>query len=333
MLRTKIKTLVIFLLLSVFAMVGHAGVYKCKNAAGNTTFQDRPCLKKPGDIENDANKNGLAANDSGKHFFWKAVSGDNTVYLLGSVHVGSSEMYPLAPVITQAFETTDFLVVEVDISDNQQMDIATKMLQTSQYTDGSTLQDHISVDTWNLLAKTLKRRNMDIEAVKVQKPWAITLMLMGLTIQESGFSPKLGVDHYFITGARGKKNIVELESADSQMNLLRSFPESDQEKFLTQTLNSFDQGPQIFRNMLSAWQTGDTKKLHQLTTQGIDSDPSYKRIYDELFTKRNHSMMQKIDQLVQTGGRYFVIVGSGHMTGPDGIVALLKTKGYEVTQL
>ncbi len=333
MLRIKIETLVIFLLLSVFTVAGHAGVYKCKNAAGNTTFQDRPCLKKPGSIDSDANRNGLAANDSDKHFLWKALSGDNTIYLLGSVHVGSSEMYPLAPVITNAFETTDTLVVEVDISEMQLTDATTNLLQTSQYTDGTTLQDHISADTWKLLAKTLKRRNMDIEALKLQKPWVITLMLMGLSIQESGFSPKLGVDHYFITGARGKKNIVELESADFQINLLRSFSELDQDKLLAQSLKDFDQGPQIFRNMLSAWQTGDTEKLHQLTTQGVDSDPSYKKIYDELFTKRNHSMTQKIDQLVQTGGNFFVIVGSGHMTGPEGIVELLKTKGYEVTQL
>ncbi len=319
--------------ISLFTVTGHAGVYKCKNAEGKTTFQDRPCLKKPDGLGKSSNKNDRAANDTGKHFLWKALSGETTVYLLGSVHVGSSDMYPLAPVITNAFDSTDTLVVEVDTNDVQMVDAATKMFESSQYNDGTTLQEHISPETWELLAKTLKRRNLDIEGLKAQKPWVITLMLTGLAIQESGFSAKLGVDHYFLTGTRGKKDIVELETADFQLNLLKNFSEVDQEKMLAQTLKDFDKGPQIFRNMLSAWQAGDTDKLHKLATQGADSDPLYKNIYDELFTKRNHSMTEKIDQLAQPGGQYFVIVGSGHMTGPEGIVELLKNKGYEVTQL
>ena len=43
-----------------------------------------------------------AQPDSGKHFLWKATLDGHTAWLLGSVHVASESMYPLAPAIEAA---------------------------------------------------------------------------------------------------------------------------------------------------------------------------------------------------------------------------------------
>ncbi len=329
----KTKSIGICLLLCLLVTSdSYAGVFKCKNASGQTTFQDRPCLKKPNPLasESDAVK---PVNNTDKHFLWKATSNETTIHLLGSIHVGSSDMYPLAPVITTAYEAADTLVVEVNADDEQLSTAAKKLLALGSYDDGSTLQDHVSTETWEKLSKVAARKKLNLEVLKTQKPWLITLALAHLMIRDSGFSPKLGIDRYFITGARDKKPILELETADEQIALLSQFSKLEQDKLLLQTLNELDQGPQYFREMLAAWQNGDAQKLLEMTTRDIDSEPAFKAIYDALFTQRNHSMTAKIDQLVQTGGSYFVIVGSGHMVGPEGIVQLLKNKGYELTQL
>ena len=335
MVPIKVKTFgFFFLLLCLFVVSNsYAGVYKCKSASGQTTFQDRPCLRRPGQTTSDSNPVKSGVNSTGKHFLWKATLGETTIHLLGSVHVGSSDMYPLAPVITAAYEASRTLVVEVNADEKRLAAAAKKMLQLASYNDGTTLQDHISEKTWDKLSRTAARKNLNLEALKTQKPWAITLALAGLMIRDSGFSPKLGIDRYFITGARNKKPILELESVDEQMALLSQFSNLEQDKLLWQTLKDLDQGPQHFRDMLAAWQTGETQKLYELTTQDINADPAHKAIYDSLFTRRNHSMTEKIDQLVRTGDRYFIVVGSGHMVGPEGIIQLLKNKGYEVTQL
>jgi hypothetical protein len=41
----------------------------------------------------------------------------------------------------------------------------------------------------------------------------------------------------------------------------------------------------------------------------------------------------KIDRLLQSNETYFVIVGAGHLGGPDGLLALLRQRGYKVEQL
>ncbi len=324
----------IFLLLCLLATFNsYAGVFKCKNASGQTTFQDRACLKKPDLLASESSPVKRANTSTGKHFLWKATSNEATIHLLGSVHVGSSDMYPLATVITNAYETADTLVVEVNADDEQIGNAAKKLLSLGRYDDGTTLQDHVSAETWEKLSKVAARKKLDLESLKTQKPWVITIALANLMIRDSGFSPKLGIDRYFITGAKDRKPILELESADEQIALLSQFSTLEQDKFLLQSLNELDQGPQYFRDILAAWQNGDAQKLHEMTTRDIDSEPAFKAIYDALFTKRNHSMAAKIDGLVQTGGSYFVIVGSGHMVGPEGIVQLLKNKGYQLTQL
>jgi uncharacterized protein YbaP (TraB family) len=36
---------------------------------------------------------------------------------------------------------------------------------------------------------------------------------------------------------------------------------------------------------------------------------------------------------MRSGQTYFVVVGSAHMGGPDGVLALLQARGYKIEQL
>ena len=50
-----------------------------------------------------------------KCFLWKISSADNSLYLLGAIHVANQELYPLEPRIENAFAQASTLVVEADI--------------------------------------------------------------------------------------------------------------------------------------------------------------------------------------------------------------------------
>jgi uncharacterized protein YbaP (TraB family) len=43
--------------------------------------------------------------------------------------------------------------------------------------------------------------------------------------------------------------------------------------------------------------------------------------------------MPKIEALVPRPRHAFVVVGAAHLVGPDGLIAMLKAKGYQVVQL
>ena len=50
-----------------------------------------------------------------KSFIWEVSDGDSKIYLLGSVHIASEEMYPLASAIEDSYKKSDALVLEVVI--------------------------------------------------------------------------------------------------------------------------------------------------------------------------------------------------------------------------
>ncbi len=80
----------------------------------------------------------------GKCFLWKVTSKKATVYLLGSIHLCDPSMYPLDPTIVGAFERSDALVLEIDLSPANQMKTAGLMLQKAQFTPPQTLETSLS---------------------------------------------------------------------------------------------------------------------------------------------------------------------------------------------
>jgi uncharacterized protein len=52
-----------------------------------------------------------------------------------------------------------------------------------------------------------------------------------------------------------------------------------------------------------------------------------------LIDARNLNWVPKIDGYLNSGQTYFVVVGAGHMAGPNGLLALLKARGCKIEQL
>ena len=49
-----------------------------------------------------------------------------------------------------------------------------------------------------------------------------------------------------------------------------------------------------------------------------------------LFTRRNAAWLPQLTRLFTEPGDHFVAVGAGHLMGSDGLVTLLRERGYQV---
>src|SRR5688572_17338730 len=74
----------------------------------------------------------------GRLFLWKATSKTNTVYLLGSIHVATEDMYPLPDEILKAFAASKALAVEVDLTKVDPAAMQTVMMEKGVYPPGDT---------------------------------------------------------------------------------------------------------------------------------------------------------------------------------------------------
>jgi uncharacterized protein len=148
-----------------------------------------------------------------------------------------------------------------------------------------------------------------------------------------GYSPELGIDKHFLDRARSEhKPVVELETAAEQMALLSQDDETFQDKLLLYTLKSMSELEPLLKEMFLSWKKGDSAALERIISSPLDDDPSLQAIYDALIIKRNHKMSEKIEGFLHKDQDCFVVVGSGHVVGKDGIVSLLRQKGYTLTQ-
>lgn len=271
-------------------------------------------------------------SQSPKSFLWKIQSKTSTVYVLGSLHLAKKEIYPLSQKIENAFDQSDFLVVEANVNDIKKIDIQ-KLMESAFYPANDALEKHVSPETFEWVKKETERLGIPLELLDKQKPWILAMTLVSLESIKLGLDPNLGIDKYFLSKAEGKKKILELESLDYQIRLLSGFSEKDQELFLIYTLKDLNVMEQEVGRLIQAWVSGDAQAVESILARSVSEDKRLSAILEKLIFERNRRMVAKIEDFLRTKETYFVIVGAGHLLGNQGILKLLGGKGYLIEQL
>ena len=265
-----------------------------------------------------------------KSCLWLVEKSANKVFLLGSLHVLKSSAYPLAVEINRAYAASQRLVFETDIGAMMDPAIQAKMLELGVYPEGQDLFQDISSSTRRKLEEKLNELGLPPTYFSRFKPWFLAVTLTTLELQRLGFNPMYGIDLHFYGKAKGdEKEIAFLESVDFQLNLLGKMNTGDQKSFLDQTLKDLELSAQLADDMVAAWQNGDADELHALLFKSFEDHPG---IENRLLTQRNKNWIRQVEVMLKEPKTTLVIVGAGHLVGPEGLVKLLKDKGYTVKQ-
>ena len=259
---------------------------------------------------------------------WKIESDSNTVYLMGSIHFLQEDDYPLDERFDQCFQNAENIVFELHYDSTQTPKFQQYTLLKAFYPEGGTFKSSVSDSTYTLVKNKLLELGMPIEKLNAFQPWFIAVTMLSLNLQKLGFDPKLGIDQHFFTLAKeSQKNIIPLETPEYQLDLLATLGGDDQENFVIQTMDQFDEMESGFRDIVDAWETGDLEKLNELLNKGFEEYPALKQ---SLLIQRNHNWLDKIVQFTEDNEDYLVIVGAGHLAGEEGLVELLEAQGYSL---
>jgi uncharacterized protein YbaP (TraB family) len=266
-----------------------------------------------------------------RNFLWKASRGQSVVYLVGSVHLLSKDYYPLSPALDTAFKESDLLVEELDLGEMAAVDSQLKILTRGLLPSGQTLDHVVSAATFALVNERVTALGLPVEPLKRFKPWALALTLLGLEWQAAGFDAQLGLDRHFYDRALADgKQVQGLETIDFQISRFDELSMEEQDRLLASTLRELETEKASVTKLADAWKAGDTLTVERIVLQELRKEP---RMYDRFLVDRNRNWMPKIDALFARRGRAFVVVGAAHLVGPDGLLALLRAKGYSVEQL
>ncbi|NOH25212.1 TraB/GumN family protein [Vibrio europaeus] len=265
----------------------------------------------------------LSASIQAEPLIWNLEKGELQYTVIGSVHVGDKSMYPLPEIVFKRLKTSQGLIVETDIRQNNGIKYPPTTLAS---------KDVLSTEQQNELIGISNLLELNANELLHTPPWATALAIQMRQIEYLGYSASDGVDTRLAYKATlWDKPVLSLESLQFQIDLLTGQKESGKE-LLISAIEEFDHSEDATHCLIESWKAGDMSKLEEfasLTQMSPDFEKSF-------LIDRNLDWAEKLSNpkwLPKAKGAYVIVVGTLHLIGEQSVLQLLKDEGFKVTQL
>jgi uncharacterized protein YbaP (TraB family) len=270
----------------------------------------------------------VAVHAADQHVFWEVSGRHNTVYLMGSVHVLKSSDAKLPDIVDAAYHDAETIIEELDpVAAAAEMGGA-RALALQSLPEGQTLAAVLGPALHERLRQESALLHIDTGLLADRQPWSVALLVLQARLAQAGFNPVDGVDHQIALRAqRDGKPLRGLETAVEQLAVFADMSMDEQREFLDTMLDEQDMAADL-EEITTAWRRGDLEKLESLLRSGIEESP---RFFTALTTGRNLRWLPRIEaMLADPRDDYLVVTGALHMVGEEGLVEMLRRKGYTI---
>ncbi|MDP2141573.1 MAG: TraB/GumN family protein [Gammaproteobacteria bacterium] len=262
---------------------------------------------------------------------WVVTSGEEKVYLGGTVHLLRPTDYPLPAPFETAYQDSDKLFFETNIAGLSDFSVQARMMQALTYSDSTTLRSVLNDEAYAALSAHVATVGLPLQMMEKFKPGLLISTLQVIEFQKMGFTPQ-GVDAYFNSRAmEDAKPVGQLEPIDAQIGFIANMGVGHESEFVLLSIEDMKEIPTTMDQMVSAWRAGDNEMLADLFVD--DMKEGYPALYEELLVDRNNNWMPLIENMFREEGTEFVLVGAAHLVGDDGLLSLLEKKGYQISRV
>ena len=260
---------------------------------------------------------------------WIVRDADSQMMLFGSVHVLPAKLNWQPKALRREVAQADDLWFELPVRPETGVEVQALVAEHGTLPDGTNLYSLLSPKAGVALRGAAERYGLSVELLGRLKPWFAEVALATSQYRASGASPETGVEEIVEAQAPETTQRHALETAREQILLFDQTSMDDQIASLETSLNELADEPSAFDHLVQAWMAGD---LAGLTTHALaplrKSSPG---LYQRLVIDRNKHWVDELDERLKGSGKTVVIVGIGHLIGPDGVPARLRALGYQVT--
>ncbi|MEP5256120.1 MAG: TraB/GumN family protein [Winogradskyella arenosi] len=267
----------------------------------------------------------ISAQDSPKTNLWK-IEGDHikTSYLFGTIHRIPQKDFIMKDKVQKAFESSDKVVLEVDLDDPNYYADFMKLLMLEE---GESLKSYMSDAEFNTLDTYLKEKTgVGINNYSTYKP----MMLMSvLAMISTGEGPFESYEMSLVNMAKAaNKEVSGLENIADQVNLFDEDPYEEQIDDLVEMVEN-DNNEELYNQLLQYYLAEDVDGMYDFMDDYMNDDAEgMKRFLDDRNTKWIPNM-----EAYSKDNTVFYAVGGGHLGGDQGVISLLKKAGYTVTPI
>jgi uncharacterized protein YbaP (TraB family) len=244
-------------------------------------------------------------------------------YIFGTFHaICSADMVPFESLDPYLAET-DQLIMEIDMDDSVEMRSMTKGVIIP---DGKTLKDFLTAEEFVKVDEMIKNLlGFSADNVKMVKPSLLTVIAL-TSPKAIGCTPTVYDVSLMQNAVAKKKPIVGLETVASQIKVIDSKPIDKQAKDLYEMALDPQKSINELKKLMAAYKERDPEKLFKITNIQATTDIEF---HTRLLADRNFAWIPKLETAFKERPT-FVAVGAGHLGGKNGVIKLLRKKGYKV---
>lgn len=263
------------------------------------------------------------AQELEKSLLWK-ISGNGLnkpSYLFGTIHLTCDTS--LDANTLNALEATEQLYLELDMDDKS---IQMKLMKLMMMKDGAKLSTLLSPEDFKILDEFMKKNlNMSAKLFDSFKPFMISSMLFPKMLDCK--SKSVESELMKITKEQNEE-IFGLEIAEDQMKVFDEISYQDQAEELLKTVkDNLEKDKKEFNEMMAIYQNKDIEGMLKMMSDSDNKITSENQ--DILLNDRNKKWIPIMIKIIKDKPTFFG-VGAGHLAGEEGVIKLLRKKGYKV---
>jgi len=241
--------------------------------------------------------------------------------LFGTMH--TQPLAAMPKLAADRYAAARVVAFEVDIGNLN----PTKIFAAATLPADQSLDRMLGPEAWGKLVKHLDG-TLQPRVLQRFRPWVV----LALLVQKAGVEQPNGetMDGAMLKEGRAQKKSVRfLETVDEQMAVLDKTIDA---AFLIKLIAELDGLPAAIKGLTDAYTAGDVSSVEAAMGGTGTSNALSGEQFQAIFGARNERWIPFLERLAAEGGA-FVAVGAGHLIGKDGLVALLRARGYHVARV
>ncbi|PHN06754.1 TraB/GumN family protein [Flavilitoribacter nigricans] len=242
-------------------------------------------------------------------------------FLFGTMHVRDEQAFRFLDTVHYYLDQCDALATEYKVDEQPSPELATAMLLP----DHQHIVHYLRPKQYQKLKAILQKAfGLNIDRYGHFKPLMIINIISEKLLQKDR-PQALDLHLWQYAGDIGKTQLG-IETLNEQLRILQSIPLEQQ----FQQLRSLGQNVRKFRRATlknaAVYQFNDPQRIYRLVR---NSSHGLRKL---LLFRRNHIMAERIEKLIREQPT-FCAVGAGHLSGKEGLIRLLKQRGFQLRPL
>ncbi|MBL8547093.1 MAG: TraB/GumN family protein [Hyphomonadaceae bacterium] len=260
-----------------------------------------------------------------------ARDADSTMYVYGTIHLRRAGDAWGGAHVEAALAQSEEIWTEVDMDPAAEARGQAEALRLGMSPQNN-LSAHLTAEDDERLIALCQRLGLPPQALERMQPWMAALTLSLMPMMQAGYDPQAGVDRAVVAwGRANSKTLRSFETPEQQIALFAGFDHDEQMEMLRYSFESAEQSVELVNTLSGAWDRGDIATLEaRIVTEARNSAPD---MYQAFYADRNDAWMSVLSRELEGAGVDFVAVGSGHLYGPDGLIAQLRARGVRVERV